>query len=192
MKRTVLLFAVIVFLFSACTGTVRKQAPLDKVQGHYSLTAAKTDGCVVFEDLHITSGKPVWDTFFNAANLGKTASVRLAYYYTLGDPSHYTPELYAEIKDDYPKLFLRDLNYIDGKYTVTDYEEGRFITKEYRYLVKFTGKPKNADATFSEYTRFALVNDNTVTWDELEMAMVSSRSFDGIDFCEVYTNLIKK
>ena len=130
MKRTVLLFAVIVFLFSACTGTVRKQAPLDKVQGHYSLTAAKTDGCVVFEDLHITSGKPVWDTFFNAANLGKTASVRLAYYYTLGDPSHYTPELYAEIKDDYPKLFLRDLNYIDGKYTVTDYEEGRFITKE--------------------------------------------------------------
>jgi hypothetical protein len=49
----------------------------------------------------------------------ENSSEILPYYqlpknYTLGDPSQYSKEYYAEIRDDYPVLYIMELSY-DGE-----------------------------------------------------------------------------
>ena len=191
MKKTVLLLsALTILLLSTCAKPVK--VSLDPLPSGYTLEDAKADGCVVFEDIDITEGQAVWDAFVKAAKKGETAAVRLAYYYTLGDPSRYAPELYEEMKSEYPKLFLVDLSCDGGVYTVTDYSDAQPASKEYRYLVKYEGEPKSKSATYSHYTYWVLVNDNTVTWEEIESGMASSQFGAGIDHRTVYFDLVFK
>lgn len=190
MKKSVILLAALIFLLSACSKPA--YSPLNRLSDDYSLEDAKADKCVVYEDGDITSGQPVWDDFVQASRNGKDAAVRLAFYYTLGKPSQYAPELYAEIKDDYPLLYIQDLTYNGDTYSIEYYDDSQLITKQYTYLVKYTGAPKSQSAIFSEYTYYVLVNDNTVTWDKLEFGLFSSQSGDYIDHYRVYADLVFK
>ncbi|SHJ78524.1 hypothetical protein SAMN02745136_00846 [Anaerocolumna jejuensis DSM 15929] len=162
---------------------------LNQLPENYSLEDAKSDNCVAFEDSDITYGQSAWNTFVSKAKKGKPAAVRLGYYYTLGDPSRYSKEYYESIKDDYPILYIRDLKYDGYKYTVEDLEDGSVLSKDYKYMMKYEGKPRSATALFSKYSRYVLINDTTVSWDEIENSMLSSQSGAYIDHTEVYTDL---
>ena len=59
-------------------------------------------------------------------------------------------------------------------------------------MVKYTGEPSSASAVFSDYTYYVLVNDDTVTWEQIEHGMFSSRFGDWIDHQTVYRELIYK
>jgi len=191
MKRITAFLILIICILTACENT-SGILPYDQLSKDYTLEDAKDDGCVVYEDLDITSGKAVWDKFIEDTENGKNSTVRIAFYYTLGDPSHYSKEYYEEIKDDYPILYIMDLSYDGEKFTLLRTEEGKDYTDEYRYLVKYTGKPRSDSAAYSGYTYYVLVNDNTLTWEEIENGMVSSQSGAWIDHYLVYSDLTYK
>lgn len=190
MKKGILILTIILLL-TACSKNDQVKVSLKQLPDDYSLEDAKSDNCVVFENIDITSGQSTWDDFIKNTKKGKPSTVRLAYYYTLDDPSRYAKELYEEIKDDYPMLFMKDLRFDGEKYIIEGYEEGQLISKEYTYLVKYEGQPKSTTALFSDYTYYVLVNDNTVTWEDIEHGMLSSKLGDGIDHYQVYFDLNK-
>ena len=57
-------------------------------------------------------------------------------------------------------------------------------------MVKYEGKPSSATALFKSYVYYVLVNDNTVTWEELEWGLYSSQMGDYIPHDKVYTDWI--
>lgn len=164
--------------------------PLEELPADYSLEQAKEDGCIVHEDGDISSGQEAWDDFLKAVSAGKTASVRLVNYYTLGDPSRYDPEYYESIKDYYPLLYVSNLSF-DGKaYTVTGLEDGEWWERTYSYLKKFEEEAETSNAVYDSYIRYVLVNDDAVTWEQLMHGALSSRFGDYIPFHSVYTDYI--
>lgn len=165
----------------------RSAAPLYRLPGDYSLEDAKEDGCVVFENGDLTSGEAVWNSFLKMTGSGKPVRIRLAYYYAIEDPSRYEPEHYEEIKDEYPALYIKDLIYDGEGYTVEGYEDGKRILRRYSHLMKYEGKPRSKWASFSEYVRYVLTNDKTVTWEDIEDGMFSSMMGDWIDHYLIYS-----
>lgn len=194
MKKTVFLI-ICLFILTSCSNNVKilgDYVPYTEIPDNYLLEDAKSDNCVVFEDLDITSGQSVWDDFLLKAKDGTPGMVRLAFYYTLGEPSGYAPELYEEIKDEYPALYLQDLSFDGEKYTLFYIEEGKEYSFKYDFLKKFEGKSESNTAVYSDYTRYVLVNDSGITWEQIEEGMVSSQSDAWIDHKIVYSDLIYK
>lgn len=190
MKKILFLISIL-SLLTACSKKEERK-PLLELPDNYSLEDAKKDDCVVFENGSISSGQSVWDSFIKKTSEGKASIVRLGYYYTLDDPLKYSKEYYDEIKDDYPVLYMGDLSFDGNKYLIESMEDGQIFSKEYSYLMKYNGKPKSPSALFSEYTYYVLVNDNTVTWDEIQRGMLSSKMGDAIDHYTVYSDYIRK
>ena len=169
----VILLAAAIFLTankSTSPLTLPGYIPYGEIPAGYSLADAKADGCVVFEELRITSGQAVWDAFVNQSACKKPCFVRLAFYYA-------------------PDLYIHDLAYDGNEYSLSSVEDGRSYRFIYKYLIKCTGTPSSPYAAFSEYTRYVLVNDDTVTWERIERGMLSARSGDSIDHKTVYINL---
>jgi hypothetical protein len=164
---------------------------LMKVPGDYSLEQAKADGCVVYEDGNISSGQEIWDTFAKKCESGKKASVRLGFYYTLSE-KNISQELYEESKDKYPVLFIQDLSYNGKDYTLLqkdDNDPNVILPSKYRYMRRYAGSPENESATFSSYLYYVLVNDDTVTWEQIGQSIFSSRGGDWIPHQSVYQKL---
>lgn len=158
---------------------------------HYSLEDAKKDGCVVFEDLHLTSGEEEWLRFVDNTNKGELAAVRIVYYYTLeAQKEHVSDELYEEMMDEYPKLYVTDLSFDGKEYSTYYVEEDIEYIDKYAYLNHYTGDARQG-ADFSKYDCYILVHDKDVTYNELEKAIYSSNSNDWIDHKRIYTNFIK-
>ncbi|WP_066714572.1 hypothetical protein [Clostridium sp. Marseille-P299] len=191
MRKLLVMFFAFILILTACSKNTERVS-LDAIPDDYSLEDAKSDGCVVYEDGDITYGQSFWDDFIRATEKGKSATIRLAFYYTLGNPSTYSKEYYEQIKDDYPMLYIKDLSYDGEKYKIEGFEDGQMITNEYKYMMKYEGQPNNASALFSDYTYYVLVNDNSVTWDDIEHGMFSSQFGDAIDHYVVYKDLILK
>ncbi len=191
MKRALisLLAMALIITLNACSKT--SNTALDKLPDDYGYEDAVADGCVVYKNSDITNGQSIWDDFLLAVNDGKKATVRLVFYYTLGDPSRYAPELYEEIKDEYPKLFVNDLIFDGKQFTIDGFEDedGRLLSRTYKYMMKYAGAPKSETALYHAYTYYVLVNDDTLTWDEIEWGMLSSQSGDYIEHYKVYSNL---
>lgn len=189
MKKSLIIFSIFILLLTACSQDITRVS-LNDLSDNYSLDDAKSDNCVTFEDGDITYGQSVWDTFTKKTLNSKPATVRLGFYYTLGDPSRYSKELYEKIKDNYPILYINDLSFDGKKYIIESIEDGKLTSKEYKYLMKYNGHPRSTSALFSEYTYYVLVNDNNVTWDDIEHGMLSSQSGAYIDHYRVYSDLI--
>lgn len=165
--------------------------PYSELTEDYSLEDAKRDGCVVFEDLHLTSGEEHWLNFIAMTEKGEAATIRLAYYYTLDENESIAPELYEEIKDQYPALYFTDLTYDGTMYRTYYVEDGIEYKTEFPYLNHYTGEaPKGA--AFSRYDCYILVEDKDVTYEALEKSMLSSNSKDFIPHKRVYINFIKE
>lgn len=191
MRKSLIIFLTLIFLLTACSQNVTRVS-LNQLSDNYSLDNAKSDNCVIFEDGDITYGQSEWDSFITKTENSKSATVRLAFYYTLGDPSQYSEEYYEEIKDDYPVLYINDLIFDGKKYIIESIEDGQLISKDYKYLIKYDGQPSSVSALFSKYTYYVLVNDNTITWDDIEHGMLSSQLGDYIDHYLVYSDLEMK
>ncbi len=85
-----------------------------------------------------------------------------------------------------------ELSYDGRKYKIMIRESTKTEPEkisEYKYLKRYTGKPSSSSSTFSFYEYYVLVNDNSVTWEQIEYGMLSSRWGDEIDHYMVYENL---
>ena len=192
MRKLVIILLLFIFLLLSSFSKNTANVSLIQLPDNYNLNDAKSDNCVVYENLDITYGQSAWDDFITATDNGKSATVRLAFYYTLGDPSKYSKEYYEEIKDNYPILDIMDLSFDGKKYIIEVVEDGKLISKEYKYLVKYEGRPNSATAIFSYYTYYVLVNNKTLTWKDIEHGMLSSQYGDFIDHYKVYSDLVYK
>ena len=192
MKRTAILLLSLALIFSITACTKADNNSLTNLPKEYSYEDAVSDGLVVFKNSAITSGEAVWDDFLSAVNEGNEASVRLAYYYTLDDQSRYALEYYEDIKDDFPMLFVKDLTFDGSKYTIEGYEDGQMVSGTYTYLMKYEGVPTSENAVFNSYLYYVLVNDDTVTWEDIEQGMLSSQYGAAIDHYRVYSDLAFK
>lgn len=157
-----------------------------------ALEASKKSSVVVIEGMKCTAGDEIWDKFYQTVSRGKSASVLCAHYYVL-DKERVTEELYEAEKDMYPMLFFDKLEYDGDMFTVTtrkstekeiDYEES------FKYLMHYTGDAP-VQANFSSYDYYVLVDDQTVTWDEIVAGMISSSSQFGtwVKHHSVYQNI---
>lgn len=191
MKRYTIL-ALLAMLMLTITGCKQSSdfVPLEEIPDTYSLEQAKEDGCVTHENGDVTQGKELFEAFFNNTTSGKKDNVRLAFYYTLDDPSRYDPDYYESVKDDYPLLYILDLSFDGESYTLRHFEDGEEIIRNYVYLMKYEGEAESASASYKSYVRYVLTNDDAVTWQELMHGMFSSQFGDYIDHESVCTDLI--
>lgn len=190
-KQVFLLFLALMSAF-ALTGCEKSadMLSLKEISENYSLEQAKADGCVVHEGLDVTSGKDVFEAFYAKTEAGQKANVRLAFYYTLGDPSSYDPDYYESIKDDYPVLYIQDLTFDGEKYTLRWYEDGKEIVESYYYLMKYNEPKLSPYAVYDSSEEYILTNDNTVTRQDLWNGMISSQYDAYIEHHVVCSDLI--
>lgn len=152
------------------------------------LTAAKASGMITLEDGYVTFGQQLWDNFYRKTQDGKPASVRVVHYYTL-ENGNYDETYYEVYKEDYPAMYTIDLTYDGETYTMTWEEYGTEYVREYRYLRKFedTLKTSLSSVPPQKGTRYVLINDDTVSWDELMRGTYSSQLGEYIDHHTIYS-----
>ena len=148
----------------------------------YTLEDAKEDNCVVEEDGDISSGKQVWESFLKKTEKNEPATVRLVHYYTLSGEENYDEAYYDSIKDDYPKMYILDLEFDGEKYIWTSYSDEEPRVYEYKYLMRYEENDPPESATFNSAVYYVLVNENTYTLRDIQRSLFSSQSTDWIDF----------
>ena len=148
-----------------------------------------TEGIVVLENGSVISGKEYFLSFAEKTWAGEACVIQTASYHTL-DPDRMVDQLYQTVAEDYPCLYVHTLSYDGAYYTITWEENGEVITKQYRYLMRYTGTPARESADYSMYIRYVLTNDNTVTWDDIFNGMISSQLGAYIDHYTVYTDYL--
>lgn len=182
-------------LFISCSRQVLEPVEyedLKYVADNYTLEDAKREGYVIIEELRVTYGEDTWQTFFDMTKDKIPCKVRVAHYYTIGDKIQYEPEYYETIKDEYPKIYILELVYDGETYSVSHYEEERLYQNEFKYLMKYEGKAETACARYDSYVRYVLVDDDSLTWEDIMRGLLSSHSGAYIPHRQIYTNLIYK
>lgn len=156
-----------------------------KAADENALQNAKDAGYVVMEDGDVTRGRETWLDFYEKTRQGTSASVKLAYYYTL-DPERCSKQFYEAYKEDYPRLFLQALTYDGESYTLRWNEYGTECVRSYEYLMRYS------DAGYgpadNDNIQYVLTHDNTVTWGQILNGLFSSQSGAYIDHYTVYTD----
>lgn len=185
---------LLVLFLSACNKatSLYEFNDLKETADNYSLEDAKRDGYVIIEDLSVTYGEETWQNFVDSSAEKTPCNVRVVHYYTIGDASRYDPTYYKSIKDDYPKLYIFELDYKDEVFCVSHYEEDKLYQSEYKYLMRYEGKADTHQASFTSYLRYVLVNDDKVTWNDIFGGMISSQHGDVIPHSQIYTDLAYK
>ena len=191
MKKMLALLILFPILVGCNSNKNLDYKPSEKIPPDYSLENAKNDGLVVHENGNITSGQSTWDLFLEKTENNEPYIVRLAFYYTL-ENQNISPELYEEIKDDYPVLYIQDLIF-DGKtYTLYSVEDGEEYITQFKYLIQLTDASPPTTATFIKREMYVLVNNDEVTWEQIQHGMISSRFDDYIGHRIVYSKYTYK
>jgi hypothetical protein len=191
-KKALAIFGLLIILSGCGVNILSAYIPYQEIPLGYSLENAKNDNLVVYENSNITAGQSVWDAFIMNVENGKPDVVRLAFYYTLDDPSRYSPEYYEEIKDDYPVLFIMDLSFDGTAYSLYSIENGIEYSQRFNYLKQFTEASPPASAIYTKREMWILVNDDEVTWEQIRHGFFSSRFGDFIDHRIVYSKYAYK
>lgn len=161
--------------------------PLDfqNLPEHFDLSKAKDSGLVVHENGHVTSGQDSFAYFLAETEKGNPATVFFADYYTLLDPSHYDPNYYEEIKDDYPKLFISELTFDGEKYHHIQYENGKKIVATYAYLVRSykPADPRKPNDTEGSTLVYMLSDAPDASFNDWIRATASSSVFGDFKRC---------
>lgn len=193
MKKIFTILFVILMLglcVSCKKESVREVSLFDTVcTADEALRVSKNGSAVVFEGMKCTAGDDIWDEFYQKVSRGKPATVLCAHYYVL-DKENVSNALYETEKHLYPKLFFYRVEYDGEVFTVTtreSTEKESDYQEDFKYLMHYTGDA-SAQASFSSYECYVLVDDQTVTWDEIMAGMVSSQSDAGVKHCAVYQN----
>ena len=190
---------LLIFLILACTATLlvacgkepeeKELVSLEEIPSGYGIEDAIADGILAHEDGTVVGGEEKWKEFLRKTEDGEPATLRFSRTYNLGDPSRYDSSLYNEIKDDYPMTFVFDLTYDGDSYTVRHFEDGKEYKQEFPYLLRFEGDAPST-ATYRHYVRYVLCDRDDVTWEMIEMRLVSSiMSIASISYHEVYSKL---
>lgn len=187
MKKYIIFLLLLTLMLPSCTTIKTEYVSLEELPKDYTFEDAEEDGCVGFANGDIAFGKERWLEFANVVPKQK-ATVRLANYYELGDPSKYGEEYYESVKDEYPKLFVKELSWDGEYYTLHWFEGEKEYNYSYKYMLRFEGEAPTEHATYDRCVRYVLVNDNTVTWEELEWGLFSSQMGDYIPHTVVYTD----
>lgn len=151
------------------------------------LSQAKDSGLVVHENGHVTSGEDSFAYFLAETEKGKPATVYLADYYTLLDPSHYDPDYYESIKDDYPMLFISELTFDGERYHHIQYENGKKLDAVYRclnlsYQYKNPTEPNDTEITLV----YMLADDPETSHSDWFHGIVSSQIGDFVHAWPIY------
>jgi hypothetical protein len=179
------------FLLASCgknNNYTTDYIPYNKIPLDYSLDNAKADGLVVYENGSITAGQSVWDEFVSNTENGVSAMVRLAFYYTINE-YNYAPELYEEIKDKYPCLYIQDLSFDGKKYRLYSIEDGKEYIHNYKYLKRLEENSPPDSAIFHSAVYYYLLNDPDVTYERIRRGFFSSRFGDAVDCKNVYSKV---
>nr|MCR5520790.1 hypothetical protein [Lachnospiraceae bacterium] len=158
---------------------------------------AKAHGFVVMRGMKSPYNSELMDEFLKKVEAHRSADVRIA---KVHDASvNMAPDLEMATKQDYPSLFFSEISFdgirftvfpvnkIDGEYVLAEREGIDSSKRTWRYLKRMTDSPKVKSALFNSAERYVLVDDKTVTWDDLVNGMISSRFGDYIPFEEIYT-----
>ena len=152
---------------------------------------ANSQKWVTHKDGDIFSGQQLWEDFYSSVLSGKPAKINVAFYYTLEGQGNISEELYSEIKDDYPKLFEDTLEFDGESFTlIQDYNPKSSLN--FLYLKRYDIKPESKSATYESCTKYVLVDDNSLTWEDIEQSMLSSQSDFHIDHYTVYNDYVPK
>lgn len=176
-------------VLAMCFLTDPRETAREPLREDYTLEEVKSSGCFVMENGAVTSGNREWESFLKKTAAGRPASLRIAKYYTLGDPSGYSAEYYREHAPEYPMLFVFDIDYDGAGYTVRWLEDGAEHEKGYLYLKRFEGEPTSASASYTHYLRYVLLNDDTATWEEIESSYIMSVTSEAVEHFTVYEDL---
>ena len=157
---------------------------------------AKAHGFVVMRGMESPYNSELMDEFLEKVEAHRSADIRIAKVY---DASvNMAPDLEMATKQDYPSLFFSEISFdgirftvspvnkIDGEYVLAEREGIDSAKRTWRYLKRMIDSPRVKSALFNSAERYVLVDDKTVTWDDLFNGMISSRFGDYIPFEEIY------
>lgn len=165
-----ILLGIAVLLIAACLGDVwfRRQGKARTLAEQEA-----REGSVVIENSHVLSGADIWAEFYQAAQAGEPAKVRLVKSYTgVGEDSTY----------------ITDLAFDGETYAIAGSQD------TYRYLLCFPDVASPSGARTSSATYYILSNDDTVTPEKIERYETSSFAFEETppDAYKVYTEYVWK
>ncbi len=163
MKKIIIALLFSSLLLTSCS-EVKLEPSLRELPENYTLAEAKTDGCVVYEELDITAGQEQWDAFLSSVEDKKSCTVRLYFYDTL-NPEHYTEDHYQELMKDYPKIDIFDLSYHRKKFILTKIVDGEIVEEEYAYLLRSEDEPLLPSVSgYSKRIVYFLSDTPDITW----------------------------
>lgn len=177
MRRMALLAVLLCLTLTACGGD--PYAPLRE-----QMETAKAEGCVVTENGDVTAGAEVWTAFYEAAQAGEAAEVRLADWYDTADSS---PAC----------LYFHTLAFDGETYTISaeygDGNGGELWQDSYTELLRFSYVPWGAAGEeYESCTGYWLANDPDVTLADISRAETISLDSVMENVRCVYTECIPK
>ncbi len=190
MKKLLTALILSALLLTSCS-EVKLSPSLNDLPTDYTLEAAKTDGCIVYEDLDITAGQENWDAFLASVEAKKSCIVRLYFYHTL-NPSYYTEERYEELAKDYPKVDVYDLSYHRKKFTLTKIVNGELVKEEYAYLLR--SEDESLLPSVSGYSKrivYFLSDTPDITWMQAVASQNPASEQEPYRFERVYCDYFK-
>ena len=155
---------------------------------------AVENGFVVIQNGALSSGEDLWEAFYQRAKDGKEAHLRMGYCYT-DEGVNMSEELREATKDDSLFFFLKEIRYDGEKYTVSPVNkvDGNYVIceipgidspqAEYQYLMCYEG---DNYGRYSHYEKYVLVNDNTVTWEDIQSSFLMPELYEYIPNEELF------
>lgn len=148
--------------------------PLENLPELYSGEQAMIDGCLVTRDGEVSENLAVLKDFIETTSRGEPAFIRIVNWY-YGEESHYTAE---------------DLTFDGSQYILEWIEDGRRQSRSYRYLKHFSGEKERENIAYDAYEHYVLVNDNSVSWQQIWESLISSQFGAAIDHWTICSDYI--
>lgn len=166
----VVCLACFLVLLTGSVTVVQQSSPLDfsfdnmdqytgfnSLPSRYTLEMAQNAGYYVMNDSEVVANGSLWDGFLAASSQGKTASLRMAKFYSEheGNP------------------FFTDLFYKEGYYYLFDSSAKDLSGKPFKHLLTLKGQFGNP---LRDSGVIVLANDRSLTFDLIMSGMLSSNS----------------
>ena len=144
--------------------------PLNELPEVYSAEQAMIDGCFVTEDGTARENKELFQDFAVCSWNGMPGVIRTVNWH-YGEDSRWS---------------VYDLSFDGNMYTLTTLEN----TYTFRYLKQFTGEKAWEGADHDAFDYYVLVNDNTVTFEDIMTGKLDMSDWKNPAHWTVYANLI--
>jgi hypothetical protein len=147
---------------------------------------------VVYTNLQVTQGQDIWDDFVTECNSGEESSVRISFH-TDATKMAYPLEFRGEINASDSALvsdYYADISFDGTHYNYSYTARGEICVEEYKYMARFSVETLSKGAAYNEYVVYVLLNDKTVTWDQIVFSHASSQYPMMIDHRLVYVNMV--